>query len=74
MNDEIFVEILKELFDIDEISLNDNILFEVSQNDLKRFADIIIDKCQEIVLSKDKSEKTLNIISNINEYFFDSHP
>ena len=78
MKNEVLVEMLTELFDLEEDSaeLDNTILFEFSVEDLKHFASIVIDKCQEIILydfeeSKDNKEPYISIISNINDYYFD---
>jgi hypothetical protein len=77
MKDEILKEIIEELFGIENVDLSIVQGWEISTNDLRQFSEIIIDKCQQIIIESDNSGKTkmnqqcMDIISNINDHFFD---
>jgi hypothetical protein len=77
MKDEILKEIIEELFGIEDVDLSIVQGWEISTNDLRQFAEIIIDQCQQIVIESDDSgrnkmnQQCMDIISNINTHFFD---
>lgn len=77
MKDEILKEIIEELFGVENVDLSIVQGWEISTNDLRQFSEIIIDKCQQIIIESDNSGKNkmnqqcMDIISNINDHFFD---
>ena len=65
MKDEILKEIIEELFGIENVDLSIVQGWEISTNDLRQFSEIIIDKCQQIIIESDNSGKNKNLHDNI---------